>query len=299
MLGSYGRTKIGNDQPDGCRYVQLYIIIKLIEAVIPAAIKTHSNSALMKFITKPDIIRVFSMMTAIMQNADREVHLFRIESYGRCGSIESVYQEIFDCLCDDFSELYLEIVPPLLVNFDIAAELRELERLAVYELAVVPPLENEVRSTQMFAGTSTSLVPGDEILTRGFKLKLLFPSPLLNTFVPVLTLIRRRLVPEAPASTKTLSSLPTSVAADLVCGRPPYNLSQASEQRSLIRNFLSDGYYFQSFVRCVGGRTVPPVLLSSYTQNSCIMRSPDPRTNYLCLDFFPARVPSLPHPPTQ
>ena len=299
MLGSYGRTKLGSDHPEGSKYVQLFIIIKLIEAVLPAAIKTHSNSALMKFITKPDVVKIFSMMTAIMQNADREVHLFRIETYGRCGTIESVYQEIFDGLCDDFSELYLEIVPPLLVNFDVAAELRELERLAVYELGAAPPLEQEIRPNQLFAGSPTSLVPGDEMITRGFKFQLLLPSPLLNTFVPVLTLIRRRLLPEIHTSTKTLSSTPTSTAADLVCGRPPFNLSQASEQRSLIRRFLTEGYYFQSFVRCVGGRTVPPVLLSSYTQSSCIMRSHDPRTNYLSLDFFPASVPSLPRPPTK
>lgn len=298
MLGSYGRTKLSSDHPEGSKYVQLFIIIKLIEAVLPAGIKTHSNSALMKFITKPDVVKIFSMMTAIMQNADREVHLFRIESYGRCGTIESVYQEIFDGLCDDFSELYLEIVPPLLLNFDVAAELRELERLAVYELAA-PPLEQEIRPTSLFDGSQTTLVPGDEMITRGFKFHLLLPSPLLNTFVPVLTLIRRRLVPEIHASTKTLSSTPTWTDGDLVCGRSPFNLSRASEQRSLIRKFLTNGYYFQSFIRCVGGRTVPPVLLSTYTQSSCIMRSHDPRTNFLSLDFFPASVPSLPRPPTK
>ena len=189
-------------------------------------------------------------------------------------------------------------MPPLLLNFDVAAELRELERLAVYELAA-PPLEQEIRPNSLFDGSQTTLVPGDEMITRGFKFHLLLPSPLLNTFVPVLTLIRRRLVPEIHASTKTLSSTPTWTDGDLVCGRSPFNLSRASEQRSLIRKFLTNGYYFQSFIRCVGGRTVPPVLLSTYTQSSCIMRSHDPRTNFLSLDFFPASVPSLPRPPTK
>ena len=212
------------------------------------------------------------MMTAIMQNADREIHLFRIENYGKCSSIESVYHDIFDALTDDFQELYLSIEPTLLADFDISGQLRELERLAVQELRPEPPQENKVPITPLFGGSPTSLVP-------------------------VTTLIKRRLVPAINAVTGTQSKPFSAFAADTVCGRPPYNHCRAEDQRVMIRKFLASGYFFQNYVKHVGGPMTPPLLLSSFTQNSCIMRSPEVRTNYLSLDFFPTQVPSIPGPP--